>query len=49
MVNPKSDRLQLLQPFEKWDGKDAKDLPVLIKVKGKCSEWLVSIRRCPVF
>jgi aconitate hydratase len=36
-VNPKSDRLQVLKPFAKWNGKDPKDLPVLIKVKGKCT------------
>ena len=36
-VDPKSDRLQLLKPFAPWDGKTPKDLPVLIKVKGKCS------------
>ena len=36
-VEPTSDRLQLLKPFEKWDGKDAVDCPVLIKVKGKCT------------
>jgi len=36
-VDPKSNRLQLLQPFDKWDGKDFVDLPVLIKVKGKCT------------
>lgn len=36
-VDPKSDRLQLLQPFPAWDGKDANDLPILIKVKGKCT------------
>jgi len=34
-VSPSSDRLQILQPFEAWDGKDAKDLPILIKTKGK--------------
>ncbi|KAH8359711.1 hypothetical protein KR093_008462 [Drosophila rubida] len=37
VVDPKSDRLQLLEPFEKWDGKDLTDLVVLIKVKGKCT------------
>uniref|UniRef100_A0A8L8KE20 Aconitate hydratase, mitochondrial n=1 Tax=Heligmosomoides polygyrus TaxID=6339 RepID=A0A8L8KE20_HELPZ len=37
VVNPKSDRLQMLQPFEKWDGKDLMDMVVLIKVKGKCT------------
>ncbi|MHB8483822.1 MAG: aconitate hydratase, partial [Nitrospiria bacterium] len=30
-----SERLQLLQPFPRWDGKDFKALPVLIKTKGK--------------
>ncbi|KAG8848645.1 Aconitate hydratase mitochondrial [Tulasnella sp. 330] len=37
IVNPTSDRLQLLKPFQPWDGKDPKDLPVLIKVLGKCT------------
>ena len=36
-VNPQSDRLQLLRPFLPWDGKTPEDLPVLIKVKGKCT------------
>ncbi|XP_064554507.1 probable aconitate hydratase, mitochondrial [Drosophila montana] len=36
-VDPKSKRLQLLEPFPKWDGKDLTDLTVLIKVKGKCT------------
>ncbi|XP_078034776.1 putative aconitate hydratase, mitochondrial [Augochlora pura] len=36
-VDPKSQRLQLLEPFDKWDGKDLTDLTVLIKVKGKCT------------
>lgn len=34
-VSPTSDRLQILEPFKAWDGKDAKDLPILIKAKGK--------------
>ncbi len=37
MVNKNSSRLQLLQPFEKWDGKDFEKLPILAKVKGKCT------------
>ncbi|GAA5922482.1 hypothetical protein JCM1841_004925 [Sporobolomyces salmonicolor] len=37
IVDPKSDRLQLLEPFKPWDGKDPKDLPILIKAKGKCT------------
>jgi aconitate hydratase len=36
-VDPKSDRLQLLTPFDKWDGNDITDLAVLLKVKGKCT------------
>lgn len=34
-VSPSSDRLQILQPFDAWDGKDATDIPILIKTKGK--------------
>lgn len=34
-VSPTSDRLQVLEPFEPWDGKDATDLPILIKTQGK--------------
>lgn len=37
VVDPKSQRLQLLEPFDKWSGKDLEDLLVLIKVKGKCT------------
>lgn len=37
IVDPKSDRLQLLEPFDKWDGKDLIDMTILIKVKGKCT------------
>lgn len=36
-VDPASKRLQLLEPFDTWDGKDLTDLAVLIKVKGKCT------------
>jgi aconitate hydratase len=36
-VDPKSQRLQLLKPFQPWDGKTPTDLPILIKVKGKCT------------
>ncbi|XP_074601929.1 mitochondrial aconitase 1 isoform X2 [Brevipalpus obovatus] len=36
-VDPKSDRLQLLAPFDKWDGKDLTEMNVLIKIKGKCT------------
>ncbi|KAK9500381.1 hypothetical protein O3M35_001658 [Rhynocoris fuscipes] len=36
-VDSKSNRLQLLSPFDKWDGKDLEDMLILIKVKGKCT------------
>uniref|UniRef100_A0A3Q2E347 Aconitate hydratase, mitochondrial n=1 Tax=Cyprinodon variegatus TaxID=28743 RepID=A0A3Q2E347_CYPVA len=36
-VSPSSNRLQLLQPFDKWNGKDLENMRVLIKVKGKCT------------
>lgn len=36
-VDPKSKRLQLLEPFDKWNGKDLEDMRVLIKIKGKCT------------
>ncbi|HTY78620.1 MAG TPA: aconitate hydratase [Candidatus Bathyarchaeia archaeon] len=34
-VSPTSERIQLLQPFPRWDGKDFTELPVLVKTKGK--------------
>ena len=36
-VDPKSERLQILAPFPKWDGKDFENMPVLVKAKGKCT------------
>ena len=36
-VSPSSQRLQLLKPFEKWNGKDFEKLPLLLKAKGKCT------------
>ena len=37
VVDPNSQRLQLLAPFPAWDGNDFLEVPVLIKVKGKCT------------
>ncbi|HSB47916.1 MAG TPA: aconitate hydratase [Burkholderiales bacterium] len=34
-VDPRSERLQLMQPWPAWDGKDFLDMPVLLKAKGK--------------
>jgi aconitate hydratase len=36
-VKPDSERLQLLEPFPAWDGKDYERLPLLLKAKGKCT------------
>ena len=36
-VSPTSDRLQLLEPFPAWDGKDYIEMPILMKAKGKCT------------
>ncbi len=37
VVDPLSDRLQLLEPFPAWDGQDFTALPILLKAKGKCT------------
>ncbi|MGH7386658.1 MAG: aconitase family protein, partial [Candidatus Rokuibacteriota bacterium] len=34
-IAPNSERLQLLQPFPRWDQRDFGELPILIKTKGK--------------
>lgn len=42
-VNPESDRLQLLQAFDEWNGKEYMDLRLLIKVQGKCTTDHISM------
>ncbi len=42
-VSPTSDRLQVLSPFNEWDGKDALDCPVLIKTQGKTTTDHISM------
>ncbi|MGB5893207.1 MAG: aconitate hydratase [Ignavibacteriaceae bacterium] len=42
-VNPSSERLELLEPFKPWDGKDYEDLFVLLKAKGKCTTDHISM------
>jgi hypothetical protein len=41
-VEPKSSRLQLLDPFPAWDGKEFTNMAVILKVKGK-------VRKPPLF
>jgi aconitate hydratase len=42
-VDPKSKRLQLLDSFEPWSGKDLTGLKLLIKAKGKCTTDHISM------
>ncbi len=42
-IDPASKRLQKLEPFKIWDGKDYLDQPLLIKVKGKCTTDHISM------
>jgi aconitate hydratase len=42
-VNVKSDRLQLLAPFQPWEGTDLTGLKLLIKAKGKCTTDHISM------
>ncbi len=42
-IDPESNRLQKLEPFPAWDGKDFTNLPLLIKVKGKCTTDHISM------
>jgi aconitate hydratase len=37
VIDPNSSRLQKLEPFLPWDGKDYADLPIMVKAKGKCT------------
>ncbi|KAL9019490.1 MAG: hypothetical protein Q9185_003282 [Variospora sp. 1 TL-2023] len=43
LVAPESDRLQILEGFKAWDGKDATGLPILIKCKGKTTTDHISM------
>ena len=43
IVDPKSARLQLLEPFKEWEGTDLKGLRLLIKAKGKCTTDHISM------
>lgn len=42
-VDPLSSRLQLLQPFEAWDGNNITGAKLLIKAKGKCTTDHISM------
>ena len=42
-VDPESKRLQLLEPFKRWNGQDYTNCPVLIKALGKCTTDHISM------
>jgi len=42
-VDPASKRLQLLTPFEPWNGNDIENLKLFIKAKGKCTTDHISM------
>lgn len=42
-INKQSYRLQVLEPFSPWDGKNIDKMPLLIKVKGKCTTDHISM------
>jgi len=42
-ISPDSERLQALDPFPAWNGNDYEGLPLLIKVKGKCTTDHISM------
>jgi len=37
VIDPNSKRLQRLEPFDKWNGEDFEEIPILLKAKGKCT------------
>lgn len=43
IVKPTSDRLQLLDPFQPWDGANIMDAKLLIKAYGKCTTDHISM------
>ena len=43
VVDPTSDRLQLLEGFKPWEGTDLKGLKLLIKAQGKCTTDHISM------
>jgi len=43
IIAPDSNRLQRLEPFKAWDGEDLVDMPLLIKVQGKCTTDHISM------
>ena len=43
VIAKESNRLQALEPFTAWDGKELTNMPLLIKAKGKCTTDHISM------
>mgnify|MGYP001212175957 CR=1 FL=1 len=43
VVSEESERLQLLTPFDEWNGENYEGLKLLIKAKGKCTTYHISM------
>ncbi|MBW3663045.1 MAG: aconitate hydratase [Actinobacteria bacterium] len=43
VIDEGSERLQRLTPFPAWDGEDLRELPILLKAKGKCTTDHISM------
>ena len=43
LINPASERLQVLTPFKSWDGENISNIRLLIKTKGKCTTDHISM------
>lgn len=44
-IDPHSERIQLISPFEAWGGKDEQVVETLIKVQGKCSKFDTPVKK----
>ena len=43
VINPGSNRLQVLKPFAAWGGKELIEMPLLLKAEGKCTTDHISM------
>ena len=43
VINPGSNRLQVLKPFAAWDGKELIEMPLLLKAEGTCTTDHISM------
>ena len=43
VINPGSNRLQVLKPFAAWDAKELIEMPLLLKAEGKCTTDHISM------